>query len=137
MFLPSLLAGPAEGGEAAGLVVRRREPSKRRLEANVAKHTIIHRTARQQLPTGCAESRIRKVHRYGDERRIPIIDSERAIEHAVSELLILYHELVRKTRCIEVELIRVVNAQHDIERTPGQSEPADLDVAELYERLFE
>src|SRR5687768_1639463 len=137
MFLPSLLAGPAEGREPAGLVVRCRESSKRRLEADVAKHTIIHCAARQKLPAGCAESRMSKGHRDGEERRIPIIDPESASEHATSELLVLNHQLVCETRCIEIELIRVVYAQHDIERTASEPETANLDVAELYERLLE
>src|SRR5687767_6650827 len=137
MFLPSLLAGAAERREPAGLIVRCREPSKRRLETNVAKHTIIDCATRQKLSARCAESRISEVHRDGDEGRVPIIDPECAIEHAASELLVLDHQLVGESRRIEVELVRVVNAQDDIERTPGKSETFDLDVTELYERLLE
>src|SRR6266540_7176638 len=131
------LSRPAEYRESSRLVVWNGEIPDRRPDAHVSENPVISRARIHELFRNVADAGIRKVDRNPYRRRIAVLHGETRVERAERQLLVADHQLVRESRRVELECIRIVNIQEHVERSAGQADARNTEILERDDGLLE
>jgi hypothetical protein len=97
------------------LIVRSGKAADWSCDCKVAGHAIVDGSLREQLAPCRPESRVREVNRNRHVSRVVVADLECIVELACAELVVLDEQLVREARGVQIEAIRIVHAEDDVD----------------------